>query len=531
MRTLTKQNIAIIGTGYWGKNLVRNFYELGALHTLCDSNETTLNSFQHQYPTIQATTEFDRVLADKEIQGVVIATPAETHASLAMKAIDAGKDILVEKPLALTPEEGETICQKVKSNKRVGMVGHVLLYHPAILKLKALIENGELGKLQYIYSTRLNFGKVRSEENILWSFAPHDISILLYLLNEMPDRVTAIGSSYLNPNIVDNTISTFRFPSGVNSHIFVSWLHPYKEQNLVVVGEKQMASFTDSRPEKKLMLYPHHVEWKGNIPTLHKAEGNVIEFENKEPLREECLEFLRCIDTRESPRTNVETGLSVLRILHNCEQSMKNDGKGIFLRSRMEENPPYFVHSTSCVDEPCAIGAGTKIWHYSHIMKNSVLGENCNLGQNVFVQSDVKIGNNCKIQNNVSVYTGVELEDDVFCGPSMVFTNIRTPRSSVNRRSQYVKTLVKQGATLGANCTIVCGATIGRNAVIGAGAVVTKDVPDHAVMLGVPAVQKGWACACGVPLHRDSSGLYHCLDCGNRYQENKENQSIQQMEA
>lgn len=180
----------------------------------------------------------------------------------------------------------------------------------------------------------------------------------------------------------------------------------------------------------------------------------------------------------------------------------------------------YYVHPSAYVDEPCEIGAGTKIWHFSHVMKNAVIGERCNLGQNVLVSNDVVIGSNVKIQNNVSVYTGVELEDDVFCGPSCVFTNVMNPRSQINRHSQYLRTLVRRGATIGANATIVCGATVGRYAFIAAGAVVRGDVPDYALMMGVPARQRGWMSRHGHRLtNPDADGILRCPESGWRYQE------------
>jgi UDP-2-acetamido-3-amino-2,3-dideoxy-glucuronate N-acetyltransferase len=183
-------------------------------------------------------------------------------------------------------------------------------------------------------------------------------------------------------------------------------------------------------------------------------------------------------------------------------------------------NPAYFVHPSSFVDEPCVIGAGTKIWHFCHVMKNSRIGERCNIGQNVVVSPEVVLGNNVKIQNNVSVYTGVILEDDVFCGPSMVFTNVINPRSHVVRKDEYRTTLVKRGASFGANSTVVCGVTIGRYAFIGAGAVVTRDVPDYALLTGNPARVRGWMCACGVKLEFQTDNgeeSARCAACGCRY--------------
>lgn len=183
---------------------------------------------------------------------------------------------------------------------------------------------------------------------------------------------------------------------------------------------------------------------------------------------------------------------------------------------------PYFLHESSYADPPCAIGKGTKIWHFSHVMANSVIGENCNIGQNVLVSTGCTVGNNVKIQNNVSLYTGVVLEDDVFCGPSMVFTNVLTPRSHVSRRHEYLRTLVRRGATIGANATIVCGTTLGRYAFVGAGSVVTRDVPDHAMVVGSPARIRGWMCYCGAKLaglgtSADTSDADECAACGRRY--------------
>jgi len=250
------------------------------------------------------------------------------------------------------------------------------------------------------------------------------------------------------------------------------------------------------------------------VPIAHKAAGEAVVLQKQEPLRTECLHFLDCVRERSTPRTDGENGLQVLEVLHAAGQSIRNHGQPVSFTKKVERR--YFADSTAVVDEPCEIGEGTKIWHFSHVMANCQIGSKCSLGQNVNVASGVRIGNNVKIQNNVSLYTGVELEDDVFCGPSMVFTNVMTPRSHVNRRSAYQRTLVKRGASLGANSTIVCGVTIGRYALVGAGAVVTRDVPDHALVVGVPARQAGWVCSCGVPLElADDAGS--CVECGNVY--------------
>jgi UDP-2-acetamido-3-amino-2,3-dideoxy-glucuronate N-acetyltransferase len=507
--------VGVAGCGYWGKNLVRNFHELGALRAIYDVDQSTAGKLAAQFPA-EVVSSFIDLLSRSDIQGVVIAAPASEHYALAKQALLAGKDVFVEKPLALLVEEGEELTQLAKARSLLLMVGHLLHYHPAIHELKQLVQTGGLGKIEYIYSSRLNFGKLRTEENILWSFAPHDISAILHLLDEDPATVTATGGAYLNPQIADVTLTNCHFRSGVTAHIFVSWLHPFKEQRLVVVGDQKTAVFDDTEKERKLVVYSHKIDWVNRVPVAKRSEGEVIALPSEEPLRTECRHFLDCVSTRSNPNTDGENGVRVLRVLNLAEQSLKSKGEPQTLR---KASVKYFADPTARVDEPCAIGDGTHIWHYSHVMKNSVLGKNCNLGQNVHVASNVKIGNNVKIQNNVSLYTGVELEDDVFCGPSMVFTNVLTPRSHVNRRNEYQRTLVKRGASLGANSTIVCGTTIGEYAFVGAGAVVTKDVMPHALVVGCPARRIGWVCQCGVTLHF-SDGEAQCKECSRVYQLN-----------
>jgi UDP-2-acetamido-3-amino-2,3-dideoxy-glucuronate N-acetyltransferase len=271
--------------------------------------------------------------------------------------------------------------------------------------------------------------------------------------------------------------------------------------------------FDDVQAERKLVLYPHQVEWIDRHPVARRSADEVIPLPAVEPLRVECQHFLECISTRHAPNTDGENGVRVLRILQASERSLNDHGQVLPLANA---TPSYFVDPTARVDQPVSIGAGTHIWHYSHVMANCEIGDNCNLGQNVHVAPRVRIGNNVKIQNNVSLYTGVELEDDVFCGPSMVFTNVINPRSFINRKNEYQRTLVQRGATLGANSTIVCGVTIGQYAFVGAGAVVTRDVPDYALVVGSPAKQIGWMCSCGIRLEvsRDQG---QCESCGTLY--------------
>lgn len=518
--TNTQQNpgVTVVGTGYWGKNLVRNFYNLGALHSVCDVNQNAVNYFTKEYPGVVGMTSYAEALANADIHGIVLATPAATHAAMAREALLAGKDVYVEKPLCLDERDGAELNQIARERQRILMVGHLLWYHPGVLKLKALIESGDLGRIRYIYSNRLNIGKLRREENVLWSFAPHDISVILGLINEMPVSIQAQGGNFLHQRIADTTVTMLNFASGIQAHIFVSWLHPFKEQKLVVVGDKEMAVFDDTAPwPQKLTLYPHTVEWSGNVPVAHKAEGQPIELEEKEPLRSECQAFLAAVNSRTPPYTDGEEGLRVLTVLNQCQKAMESGAKASLAGDG--KNKPYFCHETGIIDQDVSIGEGTKIWHYSHVMPGSVIGKNCNIGQNVTIGPKAVIGKGCKIQNNVSLYEGVELEDFVFCGPSMVFTNVYNPRCEFPRKGEYRKTLVKRGATLGANSTIVCGVTIGQYAFIGAGAMVRSDVKDFALMVGNPARQVGWMSRFGEKLDLPviGSGETLCPQTGEKY--------------
>jgi UDP-2-acetamido-3-amino-2,3-dideoxy-glucuronate N-acetyltransferase len=508
----SKPNIAVVGCGYWGGNLVRNFHALGVLHTVCDTRSEVLEEARAQYG-VHTVLNIGEVISNPTIDAVIIAAPAAQHFDLARKCLLGGKDAYVEKPLALRAEEGRKLVALAAEQKRILMVGHILQYHPAILELKRLVREGELGQIQYIYSSRLNLGKLRTEENILWSFAPHDISAILYLLDETPVRVSSHGGSYLNSQIFDTTLTTCDFRSGVKAHIFVSWLHPFKEQKLAIVGNKKMAVFDDVEPERKLMLYSHRIDWLNRVPVAHRDGGQLVPLPKEEPLRRECEHFLECVLTRQVPRTDGESGAQVLDVLEACERSLRERGRPSELA---RPATAYYAHPTAIVDEGSEIGEGSKIWHFAHIMSGSRIGKGCNLGQNVVISPRVTIGNNVKIQNNVSVYTGVELEDDVFCGPSMVFTNVINPRSHIGRKNEFRRTLVKKGSSIGANATVVCGATLGTYSFVAAGAVVTHDVPDYALVMGVPAQRVGWMCYCGVRLP-DSIGELGCPACGRTY--------------
>jgi predicted dehydrogenase/acetyltransferase-like isoleucine patch superfamily enzyme len=593
---------------------VRVFDKLGALHAVCDTVPGRLTSLGLS-SAVRRYGGLDEVLADPAVGSVVIATPAATHYEVCRAALTAGKDVFVEKPLALEVKQGEELVALAEQRDRILMVGHILRYHPAVLKLGEMIEAGSLGRVEYVYSNRLNMGKLRTEENILWSFAPHDISVILALLGEQPLSVSSHGEAFLQRNISDVTLTSIEFPNNVKAHTFVSWLHPFKEQRLVVVGSEQMAVFEDTSPTEKLVTYPHKVEWHaGKTPVAVKGERQVVEIPASEPLQVECEHFLECCLDRIPARTDGREGLAVLRVLAAAEESLRQGGRmvnvarpggnghrspqrtksevrmqksecrtaepevrhrrnaevriaegplrlanaagdgmvtmiaapsatrtGAAVRTRAEvrmqksecrtaatEVGPQtraFVHPTAVVDEGVEIGGGTKVWHWSHVSKNTSIGRNNVFGQNVFVADNVKTGDNCKVQNNVSLYKGVVLEDDVFCGPSCVFTNVIDPRAFIEKKAEFKSTLVKRGASIGANATVVCGNTLGRYCLIGSGAVVTHDVPDYALVAGVPARRRGWVCKCGARLQLAAtapvgqrSGDRTVCKCGNEYE-------------
>jgi predicted dehydrogenase len=507
--------VAVAGCGYWGKNLVRNFAELNALCAIHDPSEEVARA-QSEAAGVPAR-GWRELLDDPTVDAVAIASPAVMHGALTREALLARKHVFVEKPLALDPKEAEELCAVADEVDRRLMVGHLLQYHPAFLKLKDLVTRGDLGRLQYIYSNRLNLGKVRREENILWSFAPHDISMILSLVGDSPEMVEATGANYLHQIIADVTTTHMKFPDGVQAHVFVSWLHPFKEQKLVVVGDRAMAVFDDGAPwSEKLLLYPHRIDWIDGMPQPAKADAVAVELGQDEPLRLECQHFLDCVADGTTPRTDGREGVRVLRVLHAAELSMSGESSDDSKSAAgTTDRPDVMVHDSAVVDDPCSIGAGTKIWHFSHILANVQIGRNCVIGQNVMIGPDVSVGDGCKIQNNVSLYKGVTLEDGVFCGPSCVFTNVKTPRAEVERKEEFLPTTVGRGASIGANSTIVCGHDIGAYSMIAAGAVVTSTVAPHALVAGVPARRIGWVSHAGDRLGDDLV----CPRTGTRYHE------------
>lgn len=313
--------VALVGAGYWGRNLARVFHQLGALRWICDPDPVRLQEVAGRYPDARCAPDLDDALADSAVHAVAIATPSDTHTVLARRALREWKDVFVEKPLALSYSDGAEVVQEAEERDAILMVGHVLQYHPAVLHLKQLVARGELGELHYLYSMRLNLGRVRQEENILWSFAPHDISIMLLLLGRLPHSVGVFGGAYLQPHVVDVTVSTYLYPGGAQGHIFTSWLHPFKEQRLVVVGSRKMAVFEDTAADK-LRVYDKRIAWVEGQPVPRGDAEVRVPLPAVEPLQAECAHFLDCVQRRVTPRTDGREGLRVLRVLEASQQSL-----------------------------------------------------------------------------------------------------------------------------------------------------------------------------------------------------------------
>jgi predicted dehydrogenase len=340
-------NIGLIGVGYWGPNLARAISELdGArLHTVCDRDSARLERFRRQYPGARFVSEFDDVLADDEVQAVILATPVSTHHTLARKALLAGKHVLVEKPLAATTEECDDLIRLAAERSLTLMVGHVFLYNAAVRKVKEYIDSGELGDVRYIYSQRLNLGQVRQDVNALWNFGPHDISILCYWLNAEPERVIARGYSYVQPGIEDVVFMTFDFPDQVGANVHISWLDPLKVRRMTVVGSEKMVVYDDVSADARITVYdkgvsrtargkrPDVAESLGSYETFSEFQtllraGDVLipKIDFSEPLIAECQHFLDSVRSGEAPLTDGHNGRRVVRVLEAAQRSLTNGG-------------------------------------------------------------------------------------------------------------------------------------------------------------------------------------------------------------
>ena len=319
--------IGVAGLGYWGPNLARNFDAIEGceLAWLCDASEQARGKLTGAFPGARATAELDELLADPELDAVVLATPVPTHADLAARVLGAGKHCFVEKPLATTVADAQRAVDAAERAGRILMVGHLLEYHPAVTRLKELAEEGELGSLYYVYGNRVNLGKLRSEENALWSLGAHDVSVVLHLIGEEPVEGSAHGESYVRGGVQDVVFCYLRFPSGRVAHLHLSWLDPHKERRITVVGSKRMATFDDMRLEGKLTVYDKGFDedtssWGEYI--TRAGESFSPRLSNSEPLRLECEHFVECIREGLTPRSDGHSGLRVVRVLEALQRSL-----------------------------------------------------------------------------------------------------------------------------------------------------------------------------------------------------------------
>jgi len=453
--------VAVVGAGNWGRNLVRAFHELGALAAVVDADPERLQEVGESYPEVACFPDLGTMLGKTDIHGVVVAAPAEAHYELARQALLAGKDVFVEKPLALSASHAEELVGLAGRLGRVLMVGHLVLYQPAVRCLKECLESGRLGRVHSIHAERLKLGRVRRVEDVLWSFAVHDVALLVYLFGGEPEKAEARGQAVLQPGIADDVYLHLEFPGGVHGHIHVSWLWPEQRRRLTIVGSEAMLVYDEM--DGTVILHQKRID-----PGLAVCDegSEVVCRGGGEPLLLECRDFLEAVVRRSVPVASGAQGVAVVKVLGMATQSLYGVRGG---SADLVPRDGYSVHPSSFVDPGARIGRGTKVWHFCHVMAGAEIGEDCSLGQNVFVGRNVRVGNRVKVQNNVSLYEGVVLEDDVFCGPSTVFTNVKTPRAAYPRNTSghYLRTLVKRGATIGANATVVCGVTIGEWAFVG----------------------------------------------------------------
>ena len=332
--------VAVVGVGGWGKNLARNYYQLpeANLRYICDLDDNKLETMRHQYPGVSTTNSYDEVLKDPELDAVVIATTGPTHHRLAKQALEAGKDVYVEKPMVLDVEQAVELTNMAEKGGRVLMVGHLLEYHPVVTRLKTMIEAGELGDVYYIYSQRLNLGTVREDENALWNFAPHDISAILYLLGKKPVDVSARGQDYLQRDVEDVVFLTLSFEDNTMAHIHVSWLDPHKVRKLTIVGSDKMAVFDDLEAAEKLKIYDKGAKMSQDYDTFAEYVGlrfgdiTIPHVKVGEPLRTECLHFVDCVANRKQPLSDGQDGLRVVQVLDAAQRSLKNNGVPVAIR-------------------------------------------------------------------------------------------------------------------------------------------------------------------------------------------------------
>lgn len=308
------KKICVVGAGYWGKNHIKTLHNVGALFGIVEPDQETKNQISKKYKKVKFYNNLEESFGDN-FDGYTVATPAETHYKIAKKIILSGKHVLIEKPMTLSIKEAEELVFLSKKKNVNVLIGHVLLFHPAISKIKEMVVNGSIGDLQYVYSNRLNLGRVRSQENVFWSLAPHDIAIFQHLTESYPKRINSIGSSFLQKGVPDSTITHIEYENGIEGHIFVSWLHPFKEHRLVIIGSEAMISFEDSSEGKPLKFYSKKFDLASGIPEKIDGPIHLIPYDDKMPLTIEIEYFIDHLQGKKITFSNAEEGLEVVKIL------------------------------------------------------------------------------------------------------------------------------------------------------------------------------------------------------------------------
>lgn len=326
------KNIAVVGCGYWGKNLVRNFHKIGVLHTICDTDEKLLAKLKKNYPDVHCEKTFDNILTDSTILGIVISTPASSHYELVKKSLENGKNVFVEKPFATQLKEAEELTDLAEKKKLILMVGFTFLYNSAVIKVKELIDSGELGKIYYIYSQRLNLGIIRKDIDVWWNLAPHDVSIINYWLNQKAKSVNGLGVSFIQNGINDFVSANVKFENGTAAVIHVSWLDPHKIRQMTVVGSKKMVIYDDVSSDMKVQIYDKGIDrfddfqTFGQFQLIHRAgDIHIPKIDFKEPLEIEASHFVECIKNGKEPLTSARKSLPVVKILEAVQNSIKYD--------------------------------------------------------------------------------------------------------------------------------------------------------------------------------------------------------------
>lgn len=333
----TPVNIGVVGMNYWGPNLARNFDRLAdaRLTWICDLDEAVLDRHRPAHKTTRFTTDLDDLLGDESLDAVVVATPVPTHAPLARRVLEAGKDCFVEKPLALTAEDANDLVRIADAGDRVLMVDHLLVYHPAVKAMKDLVDDGTLGQTFYLYGNRLNLGIVRQEENALWSLGPHDISVMLHLVGESPVEVSATGESYLQPGVEDVVFGRITFPSGIIGHLHLSWLDPHKTRKMTVIGSKKMVVFDDMETERKVTVYDKgpvpRTETYGEYIQVRSGDIHIPRIPATEPLKLVCERFIQAVRDRQPTPSDGVAGAEVVAVLEAMTTSLRESGRPVSL--------------------------------------------------------------------------------------------------------------------------------------------------------------------------------------------------------